>query len=246
MAEIGYGYGSEWHLMRFMARHRELLENAVRQIVNERNGRFKWLDFEFSKNPRKPITGDIEIQGLQFLKKLIDNENLFQNILSEYKKTEINKINTWQSWDAVFELNKIIYLVEAKAHVGELRDDNIDGHGGSSKENIKNFIYDNLKEQNIFIKKENCIGPYYQLANRLATAAFLTNRGLQTRCIYIYFLNGYENQEDNKSVASSEIYLNEIHNEIVDLGLNPEELKSLLYHVFIDAKTGTLHNLEHQ
>ena len=35
MAEIGYGYGSEWHLMRFMARHRKLLEKAIRESIGD-------------------------------------------------------------------------------------------------------------------------------------------------------------------------------------------------------------------
>lgn len=246
MAEIGYGYGSEWHLMRFMARHRKQLEKAIRQIVNEKKGEFNWLDFEFSKNPKKPITGDIEIHGLQFLEELIDDEKIIQDILKEYKKTGINKINTWQSWDAVFELNNIIYLVEAKAHIEEMKDNDIDKHGGDSKQEIENFIFENLKQQNVSIKKEKCLGLYYQLANRLATVAFLKNKGLEARCLYIYFLNGYVKENDNKSVVSLKSYQDEIHNEIVDLGLNQDELKHLLYHVFIDAKSRDFIYPKHQ
>ena len=29
MAQIGYGYGSEFHLMRFLGHHRNLLENEI-------------------------------------------------------------------------------------------------------------------------------------------------------------------------------------------------------------------------
>lgn len=119
-----------------------------------------------------------------------------------------------------------------------MKDNDIDKHGGDSKEDVKNFIYENLKQQNISIKKEKCLGHYYQLANRLATTAFLKNKGFEARCLYIYFLNGYEKKNDNKSVLSPEAYLNEIHNEIDELGLNTTQLKALLYHVFIDAKKG--------
>ena len=45
MAEIGYGYGSEWHLMRFMARHRKLLEEAIRKSIGGLNEEsvFDWF-----------------------------------------------------------------------------------------------------------------------------------------------------------------------------------------------------------
>ncbi len=231
MAKIGYGYGSEWHLMRFMGRHRELLETIIRKAIDVAEGSFRWHDFMFSKKKTAP---DIEVKGLSFLGK--------NRQVDGYIKGWSNT----QSWDAVFELDNIIYLVEAKAHIEEMKDNEIDKHGGDSKEDIKNFIYENLKQQNISIKKEKCLGPYYQLANRLATAAFLKNKGFEARCLYIYFLNGYEKKNDNKSVASPEIYLDEIHNEIADLGLNQDELKPLLYHVFIDAKTGDLINPKHQ
>lgn len=45
MGKIGHGYGSEWHLLRYLGRHRNLLDNAVRDAT--RCGRFDWLDFGF-------------------------------------------------------------------------------------------------------------------------------------------------------------------------------------------------------
>ena len=222
MAEIGYGYGSEWHLMRFMARHRNHLEDAIRAAIGNNTGSFYWYDFGFGGTG---IATDKERKGLSFL----DNPSSLVGYIKGW--------NTSQSWDAVFQLNGIFYLVEAKAHIAEMSNEG--NNGGKSKDEIEKFIIENLAKQKISINKDHCLGKYYQLANRLATAAFLTNKGYKTKCVYIYFLNGFQkpNQID-LSVVSLDEYMNEIEKEMTDLGLNPNQVKPLLYHVFIDAKTG--------
>lgn len=223
MAEIGYGYGSEWHLMRFMARHRHHLEDAVRAAIGSTDTEsFYWYDFGFGG---AGIATDKELKGLSFL----DNSESFKDYIKGWR--------TSQSWDAVFKLGDVIYLVEAKAHIAEMSNEG--NNGGKSKDEIEKFIIENLAKQKISINKDHCLGKYYQLANRLATAAFLTNKGYKTKCVYIYFLNGFQkpNQID-LSVVSLDEYLNEIEKEMTDLGLNPNQVKPLLYHVFIDAKTG--------
>lgn len=230
MAEIGYGYGSEWHLMRFMARHRKLLEKAIRESIGnvKKEDVFEWYDFLFGE---KGIASDSELKGLSFL----ENRKNLDGYVSGWK--------TKQSWDAVFKLDDVIYLVEAKAHIDELSDNK--PHGGESTEEIKGFICKNLEKLNISINEDECLGKYYQLANRLATAAFLKNNGIDSRCIYIYFINGYEKPNEIKN-ASAEMFIDEINQEKDVLGLEGDHLEDLLYHVFIDAKTGTIYNPEHQ
>lgn len=230
MAEIGYGYGSEWHLMRFMARHRKLLEKAIRESIGnvKKEDVFEWYDFLFGE---KGIASDSELKGLSFL----ENSKNLDGYVSGWK--------TKQSWDAVFKLDDVIYLVEAKAHIDELSDNK--PHGGESTEEIKGFICKNLEKLNISINEDECLGKYYQLANRLATAAFLKNNGIDSRCIYIYFINGYEKPNEIKN-ASAEMFIDEINQEKDVLGLEGDHLEDLLYHVFIDAKTGTIYNPEHQ
>lgn len=230
MAEIGYGYGSEWHLMRFMARHRKLLEKAIRESIGnvKKEGVFEWYDFLFGE---KGIASDSELKGLSFL----ENRKNLDGYVSGWK--------TKQSWDAVFKLDDVIYLVEAKAHIDELSDNK--PHGGESTEEIKAFICKNLEKLNISINEDECLGKYYQLANRLATAAFLKNNGIDSRCIYIYFINGYEKPNEIKN-ASAEMFIDEINQEKDVLGLEGDHLEDLLYHVFIDAKTGEIINPKHQ
>ena len=90
MAQIGYGYGSEFHLLRFMGRHRKKLEEIISKEINE-SGIFDWKDFEYS-SPNVNITGDSELKGLSFLK---DNPN-YNEVYAEYSKYGINNKDTWQ------------------------------------------------------------------------------------------------------------------------------------------------------
>ncbi len=45
MAEIGHGYGSEWHLLRFLGRHRANLGAAIQRLIG--CDTISWLDFPF-------------------------------------------------------------------------------------------------------------------------------------------------------------------------------------------------------
>ena len=229
MAEIGYGYGSEWHLMRFMARHRNLLEKAIRESIGNVKDveAFDWFDFKFGGSG---ITSDNELKGLSFLGE--------SQSIKGYIKSD------WQSWDAIFKLEDSFYLVEAKAHIEEMRSD-CSSDEIKSQEKIKDYICNNLNGLGISINRDMCLVNYYQLANRLATAAFLKNNGIDARCIYIYFMNGYEKPNDFKN-ASAEMFIDEINKEKAFLGLEGEHLEDLLYHVFIDAKTGEIYNPKHQ
>lgn len=43
MAQIGYGYGSEFQLLRFLGHHRNVLEEAIRKVIGDSDGSFYWL-----------------------------------------------------------------------------------------------------------------------------------------------------------------------------------------------------------
>ena len=70
MTQIGYGYGSEFQLLRFLGHHRNDLEEAIRKAIGDSHGNFYWFDFDFADR-EKVISGDSEICGLSFLKKLL-------------------------------------------------------------------------------------------------------------------------------------------------------------------------------
>ena len=62
MGRIGHGYGSEWHLLRYLGRHRA----AVDRFVLDATGgeAIEWLDFGFNRNA---AMFDDEPKGLEFL-----------------------------------------------------------------------------------------------------------------------------------------------------------------------------------
>lgn len=68
-AHIGAGYGSEFHLMRYMARYRNKMNDIINKDINVQI--VEWLDFipggEYKpENPAKVILPDKEWTGLDF------------------------------------------------------------------------------------------------------------------------------------------------------------------------------------
>ena len=241
MAQIGYGYGSEYQLLRFLGHHRDLLESEISKVLQE-SGVYHWLDFNFA-DPMKCISGDQELSGLSFLEELYPNE--YPDLIAEYMSYSINRIDSWQSWDAVFILNGTLYLVEAKAHTSEMRSSN-EKAGGQSRDEILRYFKEQLPSLPI---SEEWLKDYYQLANRLATTALLNKHGVNTKTLYLYFTNGFRKRElkkiEGKTTitevynynASIEDYSEAIRIEHQALGINDIDLSSLLAGpVFIEAE----------
>ena len=61
MAEMGNGYGSEYHLLRWMGRHREAFDRVILETIGGNPSSIKWLDFKFNPNTTWP---DAELKGL--------------------------------------------------------------------------------------------------------------------------------------------------------------------------------------
>jgi len=113
MADIGHGYGSEWHLLRYLGRHRHSLDSALLQATGA--SAISWLDFHFTQN--EPWW-DGERLGLDFIS---DND-----LLERWRAFWPNS-GTPINWDAVgrlqFEARFEWLLLEAKAHLAELKSD---------------------------------------------------------------------------------------------------------------------------
>ena len=225
MAQIGYGYGSEFQLMRFLGHHRNLLEKTIRKSIGIADGSFDWFDFDFADR-EKIISGDSEMCGLSFLEKKIPK---ISGVCDELKKYVWN-FDRWQYWDAVFLLDGVIYFVEAKAHKDEIKSGN-KKHGGTHSKEILEF----MKSQ-FSCTTEEWLKDYYQFANRLSTVSFLNKSGISCKLVNIYFVDGYYDREHsiNKD-TSEESFRSAINQELKTLGLNEEEVGKYVIDVFIDA-----------
>jgi hypothetical protein len=176
MGKMGNGYGSEFHLLRYLGYHRHKLDRAV-EI--ETGGRVnEWLDFDFG-GEGKP---DREWKGVDFL----DSASRVKSAWLEFWPQSGNMPN----WDAVgrLESNSGIecILVEAKAHVEELHSScTAKKEGGLDK--IKDALKTTIKANGFTADVNGWLKPYYQYANRLAHLHFLIEHGIPARFIFIYF-----------------------------------------------------------
>ena len=111
MGKIGCGYGSEWHLLRYLGRHRNFLQTEI--LTKTGGDSIRWLDFNYS-NKNKPLMRDRELKGVEFLDKNV--QKLWYNYWPQRGNV--------QNWDAIGKLRiedrEEWLLVEAKSHIKEI------------------------------------------------------------------------------------------------------------------------------
>lgn len=111
MGKIGYGYGSEWHMLWYLGRHRTALDERIRSVAGATS--VEWLDFPTSQRRSKLIDG--EWKGLQFI-----TEPEIQSDWTDFWPQGAGI----QNWDAIGRVRVGAHdewlLVEAKAHRAEL------------------------------------------------------------------------------------------------------------------------------
>jgi len=93
MGKIGYGYGSEWHLLRFLGYHRGYLSTEVLKITGGKN--IFWLDFRFSK-AASHLNNDREFVGLNFIEE--------PDVIKRWKQFW-PQTGSSQNWDAVGKID---------------------------------------------------------------------------------------------------------------------------------------------
>lgn len=241
MASIGYGYGSEWNLLRFMGRHRKLLERTILDSA-ALEGRVEWLDFDLVVDGRWL---DIELTGLKFL----SQEHLA--VQEEFRRSW-PQTGTPVTWDAVAWLeksdqNRELLLFEAKAHLGELTSDGTKA-GTHSRERI-NQALNTVKTELEVDHTADWLGKYYQHANRLFILSLTNKLGLPSRLVNLYFINdrfyqcrdGVESERTDINIARSESdWKNAIEERRRTLKL-PERhrLSDRVHNVFINLRGTT-------
>lgn len=185
MAQIGYGYGSEWQLLRMLGHHRNYFFKELRRQLNlPQDAEIHWLDYGFDESN---ISGDKKYKKREFFEAI--PEIFTPEIISSFNEDKFgDKLN--QNWDGIFWVDKTVYLVEAKAHINEI---------------ISDCQSDNQKSLSIieeyFQKTKECFDvssdndwkkTYYQMANRIAFLKLLQSHKIEARLVNIYFVDGYE------------------------------------------------------
>ena len=182
MGKIGYGYGSEWHLLRYLGYHREELSNRVLEVTGGEG--ITWLDFGYNQTTA-PLSYDRELVGLDF----IQDAEVIRSWKAFWPQT-----GNAQNWDAVGKINfgdhEEWLLIEAKAHLGEV----VSHCGAKSEKSIAKIRLACKKSMNVFCDRpmdvDYWLSPYYQFANRLAVLYFLMREcepAIPANLLFIYF-----------------------------------------------------------
>lgn len=183
MGKLGYGYGSEFHLLRWMGRHRAEFDKRVCEALNVTD--VKWFDFKF--DPKREIP-DRELIGLEFIKEhpLVKDDQRFADALEEFKGSWPQRGNQ-MNWDAVGMAGDTYILCEAKAHIGEIeREHKDDDSTRSAKDRIAAFKFAQ-KEIGVCGSANDWFHKFYQMANRLYMLALLKKCNIRAMLLNIYF-----------------------------------------------------------
>lgn len=177
MSEIGYGYGSEWHLLRHLGYHRNQLNDAIKKLMPDVDD-IEWFDHRF--NPKLKFY-DAEWKGLEFMQPDEPGRIAWESFWP--------KSGNQPNWDAVALLrigpDLCWMLVEAKAHKAELKSScKAKSEGGLDR------IADALEETKHAMgvpHEADWLGGYYQYANRLAVLYLLMRENVPSRLLNMYF-----------------------------------------------------------
>jgi len=181
MGKISCGYGSEWHLLRYLGYHGQKLQEEILQQTD--GEKIYWLDYKFSKK-NKPRERDRGLRGLEFLDR---------KTINRWKRFWPQRGNV-MNWDAV---GKLYYsdrqewlLVGAKTHIDEIY-----SWCGSKSDKSRSLIANAFTETKKAFNAEktplvNWLEPYYQLCSRLTLLYFLRKKckpEVKAKLLMIYF-----------------------------------------------------------
>lgn len=183
MSKIKVGYGSEWHMLRMLGRHREWFTQQVLGVTGGTS--MAWQDFDFTAGCDGEVYhGDAEIKGTNFL----PVEHAVQKAWGAWWPQTGNVHN----WDAVGVLTgsgtREWVLVEAKGNIEELNQSTTakPKSQGGGLEQIETRLAETQKAVGL-TPERIWTAPHYQYANRLAALHFLTLQNIAARLVLVYF-----------------------------------------------------------
>lgn len=208
--------GSQRWLQNLVNNRPELLADALRPRLGlSRDISISWLS---------PLESDdfAEYRDRAFLKRI--------GISLQHRALRTFWPSSGPQWDALGKTNRgDILLVEAKAHIGELKSDCVAGTSSLT------LIQRSLAEAGRYFESTTTTEwskTYYQYANRLAHLYLLRelNR-LPAWLIFLYFINA-EDVDGPKSVDAWQLAIETVHNH---LGITPGHLGPYVIDVFMDV-----------
>ena len=213
---MGLGYGSKYQLLRMLGWHRNDFNKRILDSVGL-SGDINWIDFGYN--------GSQDKEPLNF--------DFIPEISKKWKEFWACG-NTGINWDAVGITGDDTYiLVEAKAHIDELKSYPSGSYTSQKKNNLRIKAF--LEKYNIETTVDSICNGHYQLANRLVALDFLISQGYKAKLIYVLFSNGYElNASHNKSV-SMDTWQNEMDRLFQDLSIKNTSAKELINLCIVDC-----------
>lgn len=229
MSRIKLGYGSEWHMLRMLGRHRSYL---TAEVLKETGGSaIEWLDFSFTSGiSEKQNHGDAESKGVDFLAM---SHPARQAWMQWWPQT-----GNVPNWDAIgihriADVNEWL-LVEAKANTEEL----IQSTTAKSKavggglEDIQLRLAETQGAMSVPLER-TWTKQYYQYANRLAVLHFLASHSVAARLLFIYFV-GDTVRPGATCPAAAQDWSTAIAEMKEHLGLTGmSQLEKRIHHVFL-------------
>ena len=178
MGKFGLGYGSECHLLRYLGRHRRVLDLRVLEAVGHGQS-VDWLDFDFA--PQATPMQDAELVGLDFLDPLPKLRAAWAQFWPQ--------TGSAMNWDGVAWLRgegpPELLLVEAKANTGEIESST--GAKGAGRDLIGRSL-GRVGQELGAPAGADWLTDYYQAANRIAVLWFLLEHGVPARLLNVYFV----------------------------------------------------------
>lgn len=192
MSKIGYTYGSEWHLLRYLGYHRDEFNRAVEDAIPGSTVK-AWLDQRFEQrranvDGKPPRFLDREFEGIEFLPG--PEQDRLRTPLSDFWPTT----GSLPNWDAIGRVEvqgQACWLIlEAKSHLGELNSIcKAKGRDvGGDRERIIEAFRTTQDDLGIVKGADAWMGPFYQFGNRLAFLNFLDKQGIPAHLLLVYFL----------------------------------------------------------
>ena len=176
---MGYGYGSECHLFRWMGRHRNAFDIAVLKAIRRLGSKIEWLDFKFKPGEMWP---DAELKGMEFLQ----NKKTLQENWKRFWPVG-GGIHNWDAvgWVSSEKIRELL-LVEAKAHIEEIKTD-CQAKDPKSIKKIKE-AFEVVKNALGAPNEIDWMKDYYQVTNRIASLYFLHQQKVPSHLLFIYFI----------------------------------------------------------